>query len=253
MLTLQWPLSCGTRPDLKRAAQWVFFLSNRERTLRALRPAEHHARLDEVAAFHSTDMARRAYFDHLDPEGNGPQERMQRVIPELIGGFGENLSMITAEPEENLARDVVDGWMHSPGHRNNLLTPTHTYMGIGLCQVSHLVYVTQFFANLEVELLGRRLPIYLCTAQSTTLRFRNYRIPRSDVAAMVRIPDAEAWLSTGNGMYMKGAIMLRPQWESTTDFRLELQARYGRGIYRIQIGQASSGLYIQQGFEVKVA
>src|SRR5438477_4781652 len=132
MLTLQRPWTPRVQPNLERAAWWIFVLSNRERARRSLRVVERHSRLDQVAAFHNADMSKRGYFDHLDPEGNGPQDRMQRLCPELVGGAGENLALMSAEHEESLAQAVVDGWMNSPGHRANLLTSTHTHMGIEL-------------------------------------------------------------------------------------------------------------------------
>jgi hypothetical protein len=252
MLTLHWPLNPCIRPNLQRAARWIFILSNRERTLRSLRAVERHARLDDVAAFHCEDMVKRGYFEHLDPEGNGPQDRMQRLCPELIGGSGENLSMITAEQEEALARDVVDGWMHSPGHRKNLLSVTHTHMGIHLRQAGWRVYATQFFADLQVELLECRLPLRLRTSQKTALRFRYYESPCKDVAILVRLPNPEAWVPSGNGKYLKWAAMLQPRWESATDFCVDFQALYGPGLYQVLIGKASTSMYARQGIDVSV-
>ena len=38
----------------------------------------------------------------------------------------ENLSRASARPAA-----VIDRWMHSPGHRSNLLDPTLTQIGVG--------------------------------------------------------------------------------------------------------------------------
>jgi hypothetical protein len=49
------------------------------------------------------------------------------------------------EPEA-LAREVVDGWMNSPGHRQNILAPNATHLGVGLAHVGGTYYVTQCLA-----------------------------------------------------------------------------------------------------------
>ena len=252
MLTLQRPWTLCVQPNLERAAWWIFVLSNRERARRSLGVVERHSRLDQVAASHNADMAQRGYFDHLDPDGNGPQDRMQRLCPELVGGAGENLALMTAEHEESLARAVVDGWMNSPGHRANLLTSTHTHMGIELLQVDRKVYATQLFAGLLAELLEPVLPLQLRVAEMAILHFRYYDSPRSDLMLMVEVPNRDAWLPAGNGMLIKGAAVMEPQWDSTTDFHVNFNAQYGNGLYRICIGKTSASAYCRQGIELNV-
>ncbi len=47
---------------------------------------------------------------------------------------------------DTLARKVVAGWMHSPGHRKNILTPHWKREGIGVAiGAGEKVYVTQNF------------------------------------------------------------------------------------------------------------
>ena len=44
------------------------------------------------------------------------------------------------------ARDTVDGWMASPGHRENILTPTYDRLGAGMAISSGgELYATQNF------------------------------------------------------------------------------------------------------------
>ncbi len=45
---------------------------------------------------------------------------------------------------ENLAFRIVDGWMNSPGHRENILTETYDREGIGIgIGAEESVWVTQ--------------------------------------------------------------------------------------------------------------
>jgi len=46
---------------------------------------------------------------------------------------------------EDIARLAVQGWMHSPGHRRNILYTTFSESGIGVAVSSNDVYITQLF------------------------------------------------------------------------------------------------------------
>jgi uncharacterized protein YkwD len=79
-----------------------------------------------AAQGHADDMARRNYFAHQSPEGQGPTDRLaaQRVS---YRAMGENIAQHPGTP-----RDVLNGWLASPGHRQNLERCTYTHHGIGL-------------------------------------------------------------------------------------------------------------------------
>ncbi len=103
----------------------VFRLANNERTKAGLNPVMLATELIQSAQSHTDDMAKNNYFSHTGLDGSTP--------PERAVGFGynsyayENLAAGYATPEE-----VVKGWMNSTkGHRENILNPTHTEVGIG--------------------------------------------------------------------------------------------------------------------------
>src|SRR6476646_6411387 len=50
-------------------------LINAERMKKKLKPLKIDAKLSEIARRHSEDMARRGFFDHVNPDGHGPTER----------------------------------------------------------------------------------------------------------------------------------------------------------------------------------
>lgn len=81
-------------------------------------------RLVESAAGHSTDMARESFFSHEGSDGSSVGERAKRA------GFewrviGENIFAGYDDPLR-----VVEGWMDSPPHREMILTPSVTHVGI---------------------------------------------------------------------------------------------------------------------------
>ena len=82
--------------------------------------------LNEAAARHARDMARRSYFEHRGADGSQPKERVLRAgyQPRLTG---ENIAL---GPES--AEEVVAGWLASPGHCANIMDSRFQHIGVGL-------------------------------------------------------------------------------------------------------------------------
>ena len=55
------------------------------------------------------------------------------------------LSKIDWDSSSELARETVSGWMESPGHKENILTPDFTETGIGIAYVNSYIIATQVF------------------------------------------------------------------------------------------------------------
>ncbi len=92
----------------------------------------------DAAQAHSADMARRGYFDHRSPEGQQPWERLSaRGV-----GYRMVAENIAWTPERG-ARETLQGWIESPGHRANLENCGYTHHGIGL----HEAYWTHVFVT----------------------------------------------------------------------------------------------------------
>jgi len=83
-------------------------------------------KLNEAAAGHARDMARRKYFDHRGSNGSQPKDRVLRAgyKPRLTG---ENIAL---GPES--AEEVVAGWLASPGHCANIMDSRFHDIGVGL-------------------------------------------------------------------------------------------------------------------------
>jgi uncharacterized protein YkwD len=82
--------------------------------------------LNEAAARHARDMARKDYFDHRSIDGSQPKDRVLRAgyQPRLTG---ENIAL---GPES--AEEVVAGWLASPGHCANIMDSRFQHIGVGL-------------------------------------------------------------------------------------------------------------------------
>lgn len=88
-------------------------------------PVVMEPRLRCAARVHSLDMAERGYFDHTNLEGESPFDRMERAGYEFRAA-GENIAAGQPTPEE-----VVNGWLDSPGHCSNIMSPDFQELGVG--------------------------------------------------------------------------------------------------------------------------
>jgi len=82
-------------------------------------------RVAKVALNHSEDMASRNFFDHTNPDGNNPFERLKESRVNSSAA-AENIAL---GPKTGL--EAFDTWMRSSGHRKNMLDSRFTRHGVG--------------------------------------------------------------------------------------------------------------------------
>jgi uncharacterized YkwD family protein len=116
-----------TTPDASISAieQAVLDLTNAERQKAGLQPLQADRNLMNSARQKSTDMASNNYFSHTSPTYGSPFDQM-KANGVTYKSAAENIAM-----GQRTAEEVVKGWMESPGHRQNILTPGFTHIGIG--------------------------------------------------------------------------------------------------------------------------
>ncbi|MFH8798328.1 sigma-70 family RNA polymerase sigma factor [Streptomyces sp. NPDC017936] len=107
------------------AAQ-VIALVNKERSAAGCGPLSENSRLRAAAQGHSDDMAARDFFDHTNPDGDGPGERVT-AAGYRWSTFGENIAKGQQTPDA-----VMTSWMNSPGHRANILNCSFKEIGVGV-------------------------------------------------------------------------------------------------------------------------
>jgi uncharacterized protein YkwD len=111
--------------DLAAQERELVELINQERAKLGLAALQVHDGLVAAARRHSTDMAQNNFLSHTGSDGSSPWDRMRDAGYQLTYG-GENVA--AGYPT---ARGVVDGWLNSPGHRDNMLNPNFCEMGVG--------------------------------------------------------------------------------------------------------------------------
>jgi uncharacterized protein YkwD len=80
--------------------------------------------LASVALGHAADMAEHAYFEHEDLIGRSPAQRVREA------GYAEKLVGENIAYGPQSIDEVVQGWLDSPGHCENIMDPRFAQMGI---------------------------------------------------------------------------------------------------------------------------
>jgi len=104
----------------------ILQLTNQERVSHGLSALTANDQLTQAAAEKAQDMLNGDYFSHISPTGVTPWFWMQRNNY-VYTVAGENLAIDFVQAE-----DVVDAWMASPSHRENVLQPDYVETGIAV-------------------------------------------------------------------------------------------------------------------------
>ena len=135
--------------------QYILGLTNQHRHENGLKPVR--AGHNRAAQVHADNALNSCYSAHWDLWGLKPNHRYT-----LTGGTGtgkENVAgnsycIKRSEFYESIrgnldkeAKDIVDGWMESPGHRRNILNPAHTILNIGLAWNNYNIVAVQQFSS----------------------------------------------------------------------------------------------------------
>lgn len=122
-------------------------LVNEERQRRGLSPVRPEDQLSAIAFRHSEDMILRDFFSHINPDALAPSDRIFRQHRRLVGLGGENIWSGSYQPDPaELGQRIVDGWMESPVHRENILRSAYSHLGVGVARQDSIVTATQKFA-----------------------------------------------------------------------------------------------------------
>jgi uncharacterized protein YkwD len=108
-------------------------LLNNERSARHMTPLRLNRRLSRASRRHANDMVRRHYFSHDTPSGTDFVQRIQRTGYLRAAGswlVGENIAW--GSVNRSTPASIMDAWMHSPGHRANILNRRFREIGIGV-------------------------------------------------------------------------------------------------------------------------
>jgi uncharacterized protein YkwD len=123
----------------------VFELLNEERARAGVKPVQISPKLAAVALAHSEDMRDAGFVGHTSPSTGSASDRVQRAGMRVVlvrENIGRGYS----------AEGVHRGLMDSPGHRDNIVSPEVTHVGLGVVEVAETggraYLVTQLFTRI---------------------------------------------------------------------------------------------------------
>ncbi|MDX8045212.1 CAP domain-containing protein [Gracilibacillus sp. S3-1-1] len=125
------------RPSLDGYVQKVVELTNQARNENGVDTVNFDHDVANVAQNKAEEMADRNYFSHTSPTYGSPFDMLKAFDVEYTRA-SENIAAGQSTPEE-----VVESWLHSEGHRKNLLDPNVSHIGVGYSPDGN--YWTQMF------------------------------------------------------------------------------------------------------------
>jgi uncharacterized protein YkwD len=145
-------------PDALTAKD-VIVLTNAERAKEHLSPLSTDDRLSRMAEAKAKDMIDRQYFAHMSPTGVDVVGLSLKFGYDYLN-IGENLAL----GDFVSSRDVVTGWMNSPGHRANIMNTSYHAIGVAAMKGSYQGKVVWY----AVQEFGR--PITDCPPPAGTVQ-----------------------------------------------------------------------------------
>lgn len=120
--------------NLEEVRAATLCLVNRERLIHGEQALIANAKLERSAQGHTLSMVDEDYFSHYNPDGETPAQRMRAsgyIYSSRIGyEIGENIAWGTLSLATPKA--IVQAWMQSPGHRENILDRNYRETAIGV-------------------------------------------------------------------------------------------------------------------------
>ncbi len=130
--------------DLNRVRAELLALSNEARAARGRSPLSSDACLERVAQAYAERMLEESFYGHVSPD------RRDAMYRARAGNcFNRRIAENLAHGQESAA-EVIDGWMESAGHRQNLLDRRSSRVGFGVSVGRN----QQGFRILWVQMLG---------------------------------------------------------------------------------------------------
>ena len=117
-------------------------LTNTERGKDAAPTLKRSPILDEAAYLKALHMRDNDYFEHYSPDGISPWHWFDTVGYDYVHA-GENLAVFFKESEA-----VVEAWMNSPLHKENILKKEYSEIGVAVVDAEHRGYKTVFVVQL---------------------------------------------------------------------------------------------------------
>ena len=119
----------------------ILELMNQKRKEAGLNPLTMDNTLLSVARYKSNHMIQNDYFSHTNPDGT-QWTNWLKTIGYKYNATAENIAYNSYDPVE-----LFNQWWNSSGHRQNMMNPSYTKVGIGVVYGNGKYMGTQTFSN----------------------------------------------------------------------------------------------------------
>ena len=123
------------------AEQKILELMNEKRVAAGLKPLTMDNTLLDVARYKSNHMIQYNYFSHTNPDGTNWTNWL-KTLGYKYTATAENIAYNSYDPVE-----LFNQWWNSSGHRQNMMNPNYTKVGIGVLKGNGKYMGTQTLSN----------------------------------------------------------------------------------------------------------
>lgn len=116
-------------PKSTANAQEIIDLTNKERVNAGLKPLKQNIKLDEAAKIRAQKIIDFSEWNHEATKSGIPYTKAIKEVNYWNITYGENLAKGFYD-----SQSVIDSWMKSDGHKENLLNPKFQEIGIGILE-----------------------------------------------------------------------------------------------------------------------
>jgi len=156
-------------------------LTNEQRRAHGLAPLSLNGQLSQAAAAKAQDMLAKNYWAHMAPDGGTPWGFIKGAGYSYLYA-GENLAR-----GFNSAPEIVNAWMASPSHRDNMLSANYTEVGFAAVPGT----LTGAETILVVEMFGSKYAAKEESAETATQASAPTAVPvPTKVIAKVIVPSS---------------------------------------------------------------
>ena len=174
-----------SNPDYPRLNAIIFYLTNEVRNKKKLPLLQYEEKLEECATLHSNSMVKYGFFDHINPKSKkmrNPNDRARFVgilnpylaenimetfvlqykagEPVFTGGTGVFRYKKDGDPIKphtylSLGEALLEGWMNSSHHKENILSKNALQLGCGTA-----FYLNKDFNDMPTVIATQNFQLY---------------------------------------------------------------------------------------------
>ncbi len=180
LYTLNQPAVLGYSSQI--TPQQIITLTNSQRKKHGLEPLSLNKTLSEAAQRKAADMFAFNYWSHNSPSGRSPWD------------FFKEVNYDYTYAGENLARDfqatpsVIQAWMDSPSHRENILENNYQEIGVAVVDGSLQGVKT----TLVVQMFGTPTPAVASQSETETRPEESSLVPQAAAETQPKVAEPEA-------------------------------------------------------------